>query len=360
MSGRAAARDGGKAPRPPRAGWLTILATLLAVAAGPALFLAREPAALPRAFLYSAMVSLCIGLPVWLGWRFLVPRIVARRPTALTLALAGGGVIVAGVLGGAVASRTLLRAVGIPAGPGYLGTVIRIGLVVSVAVSAVLVAAHRLLEEVHLRRLEAEEARRREVEARLAALRARVNPHFLFNTLNTIAGLVPEDPAAAERAVEELAGLLRYTLEASRAERIPLGEEFAVVRRYLALERTRLGDRLRTEIDLQDGLATLAVPPLLVLPLVENAVRHGVAPRPEGGRIGVAARREGPDLVIEVRDDGPGPSGSPARGTGTSLADLRARVALLGGELRAGRGPGGGFLAAVRLPLAGGRDTDGR
>ena len=351
MIPRVGGKDGGSGPRPPRAGWLTMVATLLAVAAGLAVFIAGGPGVLPLAFVYSAIVSLCVGLPVWLGWRFLVPRIVSRRPTALALALAGGGVIVTGVVLGAFASRLLLRLLGLAAGPGFLGTVIRIGLVVSVAVSVVLVLAHRLLGEAHARRLEAEEARRREVEARLEALRARINPHFLFNALNTIAGLVHEDPDAAERAVEELAALLRYTLEASRAERLALGDELAVVRRYLALEGVRLGERLRAELDVEEGLETLAVPPLLLLPLVENAVRHGIAPRREGGVVRVEARRSGDALFLVVEDDGPGPGGSTARGTGTSLADLRARLALLGGSLETGPAAGGGFRAVVRLPL---------
>ncbi len=351
MTARLDGRDGGTGPRPPRAGWLTMVATLLAVAAGLAVFLAGGPRVLPLAFVYSAIVSLCVGVPVWLGWRYLVPRIVSRRPTAPALALAGGGVIVTGVVVGAHAARFALRALGLAAGPGFLGTVIRIGLVVSVAVSAVLVLAHRLLAEAHARRLEAEEARRREVEARLEALRSRTNPHFLFNALNTIAGLVHDDPDAAERAVEELSALLRYTLEASRAERLPLGEELAVVRRYLALEGVRLGERLRSELAVEEGLDTLAVPPLVLLPLVENAVRHGIAPRREGGLVRVEARRDGDTLVLAVEDDGPGPGASTARGTGTSLADLRARLALLGGSLETGPGEGGGFRAVVRLPL---------
>ncbi len=350
-SSAAGTAGGGRGSRPPRAGLLAIVGTLLAVAAALAVFLASAPAALPRAFAYSAVVSLCVGLPVWAGWRYLVPRIVGARPTALTLALAGGGVIVVGVGAGALASRFLLRALGLPVGPGFLGTVVRIGLVVSVAVSAVLVVAHRLLAEAHARSLEAEEARRREVEARLEALRARTNPHFLFNALNTIAGLVHEDPEAAEQAVEQLAALLRFTLEAGRAERVALGDELAVVRRYLELERARLGDRLRAEIDVEDGLDTLAVPPLVLLPLVENAVRHGIAPRAGGGRVRIAARRDDGTLALVVEDDGPGPGGSAAGGTGTSLADLRARVTLLGGVLETGPAGEKGFRAVVRLPV---------
>jgi len=333
-----------------------MVAILLGIAAGLTMgMLALAPKIefdfLPRQYLVTALVTLAIGLPTWLGWRYVVPPLVHAYPGPLTLALAGGAVIVVGVLLGTAITASLMTVLGYTTGPFFLPLVLRIGFVVAIAVSAVLVFVHRVLGEAHARRLEAEEARRREVEARLEALRSRTNPHFLFNALNTIAGLVHDDPDAAERAVEELSALLRYTLEASRAERLPLGEELAVVRRYLALEGVRLGERLRSELAVEEGLDTLAVPPLVLLPLVENAVRHGIAPRREGGLVRVEARRDGDTLVLAVEDDGPGPGASTARGTGTSLADLRARLALLGGSLETGPGEGGGFRAVVRLPL---------
>ena len=357
MSGNGQAVGGsGVRSRPPRAGFLAMSGILLGVAAAITIVLhAMDPVFDPRGilmtFVISSLVSFCIGLPVWFGWRYVVPPLVAAYPSALTLAAAGGGVIVVGVVGGSIASSLIVRLLGgHQSGPFFLNLVLRIGLVVAVVFSVVLVAAHRLLAESHARRLEAEEARRRAAEARLEALRARIHPHFLFNALNTIAGLIHDDPRAAEEAVEELARLLRYTLEVSRAEQVPLGDELAIVRRYLALERARLGERLRYDIAVEEGLETLAVPPLLVLPLVENAVRHGIAPRRDGGLVTITARREDSVPVITVEDDGPGLAGSTTGGTGTSLADLRARLALLGGTLETGPADGGGFRARIRLP----------
>ncbi len=356
MSGNGQAVGGsGVRSRPPRAGFLAMSGILLGVAAAITIVL-RAPSTwlnlddLLITFGSSTLVSFSIGLPVWLGWRYFVPAAVGPRPSALGLALAGGFVVVAGVTGGSYVAGTILRLLGYEPGVMFFNIATRLGLVVAVVVSVVLVAAHRLLAESHARRLEAEEARRRAAEARLEALRARIHPHFLFNALNTIAGLIHDDPRAAEEAVEELARLLRYTLEVSRAEQVPLGDELAIVRRYLALERARLGERLRYDIAVEEGLETLAVPPFLVLPLVENAVRHGIAPRRDGGLVTITARREDSVPVITVKDDGPGLAGSTTGGTGTSLADLRARLALLGGTLETGPADGGGFRARIRLP----------
>jgi sensor histidine kinase YesM len=148
-------------------------------------------------------------------------------------------------------------------------------------------------------------AQQRALESRLATLSAQINPHFLFNTLNTLAEVVHEDEDQAEDLVTDLASMMRYVLDHS-AKRVPLREEFDVVARLLRIEHARLGERLRFELDLDPGVAEVEVPGLLVQPLVENAVQHGVAGRVGGGTVRVSAHRRGDAVEIVVEDDGPG------------------------------------------------------
>ena len=149
-------------------------------------------------------------------------------------------------------------------------------------------------------------------EAQLAALRAQMDPHFLFNTLNSVAASVPPEQGATRDLVARLAGLVRYTLAAARRERVLLREELDFVRDYLALEQERMGDRLRVEVDADPDALDVPVPPMLVQPLVENAVRHGLAPTVEGGRLRVEVRRVDGAVHVLVRDDGAGPDVAPA------------------------------------------------
>ena len=152
-----------------------------------------------------------------------------------------------------------------------------------------------------------QEAQAAAKEAQLAALRAQMDPHFLFNTLNTVAASVPPEQGATRDLVARLAGLVRYTLAAARRDRVLLREELDFVRDYLALEQGRMGDRLRVEIDADADALDVAVPPMLVQPLVENAVRHGLAPTVEGGVLRVEVRRAADAVHVLVRDDGAGP-----------------------------------------------------
>lgn len=202
-------------------------------------------------------------------------------------------------------------------------------------------------------------------EAQLAALRAQMDPHFLFNTLNTVAASVPPEQGATRDLVARLAGLVRYTLAAARRDRVLLREELDFVRDYLALEQERMGDRLRVEIDADPDALDLAVPPMLIQPLVENAVRHGLAPTLGGGTVRVEARRLGDAVHVLVRDDGAGPSvpvhslladdaRPPDGGVGLSNTDARLR-ALFGSGLAldvpgSGDGQARGFEARFTVP----------
>lgn len=203
--------------------------------------------------------------------------------------------------------------------------------------------------------LHAELSRREAVDARLEALQARTNPHFLFNSLNAIAGLVPLDPERAERAIETLSLAMRYALDSTRTPFVSLERELEAAREYLELERLRFGDRLRLELDVEPGLGPAPVPPLSLQPLVENAVRHGIAQREEGGELRVTVAREGARLLLRVDDDGPGPGASTQKGTGTALRDLRSRLDLLYGDtasLDVESGPEGGCRVDLRVPLS--------
>jgi signal transduction histidine kinase len=183
-------------------------------------------------------------------------------------------------------------------------------------------------------------------QAELRALRAQINPHFLFNTLNSIACLIAENPRAAEETTTRLAEIFRYALTASEHEHAGFAEELDFLRSYLEIERTRFGNRLRVEEAIEPGLESVPVPSLLLQPLVENAVRYAVAPRPEGGTVRLSARREGRQLVVEVSDDGPGFDGDRTpSGAGFGLHSVRER-------LRAA-----GLLDALAIESAAGRGT---
>jgi hypothetical protein len=213
----------------------------------------------------------------------------------------------------------------------------------------------REVEEVRLR-----EAQLREQAARaeLAALQARINPHFFFNTLNTISALLSEDPERADDLLQSLAGLFRYTFKAAEAGPVPLGEELEFLREYLAIEQARLGDRLRVVWDLDPSASVVPVPGLILQPLVENAVAHGIAPRASGGTVRVSVRRAPRSLEVEVADDGAGlRDGEGWMRDGHGLDNVVRRLRTLYGdeaELALSEGlEGRGVVARMRIPLDG-------
>jgi len=150
-----------------------------------------------------------------------------------------------------------------------------------------------------------ERARKFAAEARLRSLEARIRPHFLFNTLNSISSLIASDPARAEQIVGRLAMLLRTSLDASERPLIPLREELAIVQSYIDIERARFGDKLCASFDVPGDLQEAKVPPMAVQSLVENAVKHGISSQPNGGDICVAASADDRNLRIQISDSGP-------------------------------------------------------
>jgi hypothetical protein len=162
-------------------------------------------------------------------------------------------------------------------------------------------------------------------EAELRALRAQINPHFLFNSLNSISALTLEDPPGARRMCELLGEFLRQSLRLGARERIPLADELALAAGFLAVARVRFGPRLRVSERVEDAARGVLLPPLLLQPLVENAVTHGVAQLLDGGEVLLAARREGPRLLLEVENDCD-PERPRRAGTGLGLENVRRRL----------------------------------
>jgi two-component system LytT family sensor kinase len=214
------------------------------------------------------------------------------------------------------------------------------------------------------------EAREREIQvarlseqlagARFAALQAQVNPHFLFNTLNTIAVLVRDgEKMAATRIVEQLSDVLRRTLNRNRANEVALEEELDLVRQYLSIEQARFSDRLRPEFDIDAAALPAAVPSFSVQHLVENAVRHGIARRSDSGRVTVTARRDRDTLELAVSDDGPGIDVQAPSPKGHGIENMRERLhALYGGRASlviaqvstSGTTGTAGTMATLRIP----------
>lgn len=192
----------------------------------------------------------------------------------------------------------------------------------------------------------AADAERERMRSELAAIHARINPHFLFNSLNTIAALIPVDAPRAEEAVLELSGLLRHTLEGSKKLWVPLSAELEATERYLSFEALRYGDRLVSTFEVDDRSRTVPVPPLILQPLVENAIKHGVRGR---GRVAIRVSGHGP-LRIEVEDDGDGTTDAP--GTKTAHADLERRLRLVYDGRASFDVDRGGALGGYRVRLS--------
>ena len=203
--------------------------------------------------------------------------------------------------------------------------------------------------EVAVNRLEAELAR-----AQLRALKAQLQPHFLFNTLHAITVLIRHDPAAAGRMVVQLSDLLRMTLLDSDRQEATLDQELRFLRLYLEIEQTRFRDRLEVRWEIAPGLDDAAVPTLLLQPLVENALKYAVATRSGGGRVVIGASRNDGTLALSVTDNGPGfAERDLAPGSGIGIPSVRGRLELLYGashRFALDRNPDGGVRASVDIP----------
>ncbi|HEV2147657.1 MAG TPA: histidine kinase [Longimicrobiaceae bacterium] len=190
--------------------------------------------------------------------------------------------------------------------------------------------------------------------AQLQVLKGQLHPHFLFNSLHAVSALMYSDVREADRMLSRIAEVLRRSLQSADVQEVTLGEELEFLGPYLEIEQTRFQDRLCVEVDVDPELRQALVPHMLLQPLVENSLRHGIAPRRGGGSLRIAARSRDRRLLLEVADDGPGFSGdTPAKGGGIGLSNTRARLAhLYGPDHRFEvHGDGPGFVVRIEIPL---------
>ncbi len=320
-----------------RAIWIIAGATILIVA----LFLTIRHTRLSQiglqlfnVFVYSALIALP---SIFLVTRVSV-RYMARFPRLIVLIQAG--VLICTSLAGSFAAGLVLLLIGITPPGGYWSEFafsapfcVFINLAIGLSMASFETLRYKLQAatlDLRTRQVEQERAYKLLAEARLSSLESRIHPHFLFNTLNSIAALIPSDPQRAEDTVGKLASLLRFSLAAHHGGLVTLAQELKIVRDYLEIEATRFGPRLRYVIDVPDTLADAKVPPLSLESLVENAVKHVVAQQPRGATIQIACSKEDGQLRLDVTDDGPGFSldaTTPEHG----LGNLAARLELLFG-----------------------------
>jgi len=232
----------------------------------------------------------------------------------------------------------------------------RVTLTLALVGTATSVFVFSALERLANARAAAEAAQRVAAENQLRLLQSQLEPHMLFNTLANLRVLIGLDPQRAQAMLDRLIAFLRATLNASRRDSQPLSDEFQQLDDYLALMAVRMGARLSVSFTLPPDLAALPVPPLLLQPLVENAIKHGLEPKVEGGRIAVDAQREGQRLTLTVRDSGIGLGTASTGGTAFGLEQVRTRLATLFGAratltLQAAADADGGTLATIQLPL---------
>jgi two-component system sensor histidine kinase AlgZ len=304
------------------------------------------------AAIYSAViVPPSIFLLTWVSHRYTdkFPRLVILMQAAIQIGTATAGSFLAGVI---------LQVVGLIPPSGYwrelwfsLPFATLISLVIGLSVSSFETMRYKLQAaslQLRTRQVEQERAYKLLAEARLSSLESRIHPHFLFNTLNSIAALIPSDPARAEQTVGNLASLLRFSLNANQSGLVPLAQELKIVRDYLEIEKTRFGARLRYEIDVPESLNEVKVPPLALQSLAENAVKHVVSRQPQGATIEIIGSTDANRICVAVLDDGPGFSLdaiTPEHGLGSLIARMEILYGA-GGQLEVTREDG---KTAVRL-----------
>jgi two-component system, LytTR family, sensor histidine kinase AlgZ len=347
-------------PSPPRR-WhveqITRIAIYLVTPLALALLFGATRSSLRFGLVYASsfIVGVCVAGSFELLYHLVWPRLIHRQPSWPARLVGHLATLAVAVVGGGTAAAHL--------GGVLLGwddvDLPRLWLQAAV-ISSIIVGVLIALDELHARTRELE---RREAAARVAALRAelaalqaRTDPHFLFNSLNTVAALIPADPVLAESLLERLATVFRYALDAGRRDTVALADELAAVEAYLGIEQLRLGDRLRWRLDRGAAIEALRVPPLVLQPLVENAIRHGAGGRRAPTAIVVTARVDGGELVLAVEDhptDGTTAAAPITGGAGVALRELAERLAITyGGRARitAGAAAPAGWRAEVTLP----------
>jgi sensor histidine kinase YesM len=274
---------------------------------------------------------------------WILPRIhpfVAERPPAVRwtqLIVALAAISVAGSLVGSIIVFALQLEPGVS-----LREIVSLSIRLSIYLAVLVGVIHAwvvMLQErmhaaeakLHARELEYERGRKLAAEARLAALESRVHPHFFFNALNTVSALIPTAPERAERLIERMSALLRFSLDTHEGGLVPLKQEMKIVRDYLDIEQARFGERLRYTLDVSPEAGESGVPPLCVQTLAENSVKYAVAPAQAGAEIRIRALSQRDSVRIEVADTGAGFSMTDVT-PGHGLDNLRGRLAVLFGD----------------------------
>lgn len=301
-------------------------------------------------FVFTQAVGGCVGLLFagLNGWGIYhgAPRLVQHAARA--------GAVIVGTTLGVVAGFLVIKA--LRPGIGFNRSVVlstgAFALLVATVMAVINILFERLKTRIEQKAIEIQKLRELEAQTRLTSLQSKVNPHFLFNTLNTMLNLVHSSPDAVESLILRLSELYRRMLKLPDSGFIPLSEELELIREYLEIEQIRLGGRLTFAVEMEPEVATVRIPPLLVEPLAENAVKHGIGPKPEGGHIRIQARIQGAFLLVVVEDDGVGSSATQSAG-GFGLYSIRERLRIVYG----GRGsldltprPGAGFRAELKVP----------
>lgn len=341
---------------PREAMWFFVVAPpLLAFFSDPSCVL--EPVHVARVLTAVTLYTVLNGLAVHYGFEWLSARMRARRVSPLLQTLAHGLTTAAIVLAVSLPLFPVISALA-PESEEKEVTIIWRGVMVGLAYIAIARFIGHLQGQAVRERLQAHQQRTAALEARLNALQAQTQPHFLFNSLNAVASLIHTEPDLAEETIERLAALLRYALASTEKAAVPLREELECVRDYLEIQRLRFGPRLRYRFDVSADAEERRIPPMLVQPLVENAIVHGSLDGQRGGEVIVSARVSGDLLELRVEDDGVGPGRSTHRGTGTGLRNVQQRVELFFGEqarVETGQADSGGFYCALSLPSPGAR-----
>jgi sensor histidine kinase YesM len=300
-------------------------------------------------FAVNLVFSQCVGLSI-LG----LIQGVLRLPLS---GLARGAAVAAAIVGGATVGGMLGR---LMTGVGTVGDgshemqSLLIGLVIGSLAAVFFWLRERnaaLESDLQIRELARLEAEKHSLAAQLRMLQAQIEPHFLFNSLANVAALIEADPKLASRLLDALIRYLRSSLDRTRAEGGKLGDEVALLTAYLDVLKIRMGDRLTYAFEIAPELLAEDFPPMLLQPLVENAIRHGLEPKVSGGHVVVSAQRQGDRLQISVADDGLGFGQTPGEGVG--IANIRARLAAIYGpaaRLELSSKVGAGVTATMSLP----------
>jgi two-component system, LytTR family, sensor kinase len=289
----------------------------------------------------------------WAAYRFPLTQVRALRSLALQLLIIGGLIFLA----------TIAEYVDSYGGTSLAPSFTDYFPVALVSATLPMLAAAALVNALEARRravrgaVDAQRLRAELAESRLAAVTTQLQPHFLFNTLQGISTLIHKDPASADAMLAKLSDLLRDVLRRSRSALVPLGDELRMTATYLELAQMRFGDRLDVSVDVDEAAHSALVPVLLLQPLLENALKHGIGRRAAGGRVGVTARARDGRLTISVWDDGVGLDGAGLNGAtpqGTGLANMRERLRHAFGDdqsLDIRERAGGGVDVTIHVPL---------